>query len=159
MAQLRSRLVRGSPIPLTALLAAFAAAGCGDASGVGRTVSVGGRITLDGAPLTAAGTVVLFKPDAAKGNASPWEPTGTVDGQGNYTLFTKGKRGAPPGWYKVIVTAFKAQADEVKGPRLKLPVPKSLVPARYGQAATTPLSVEAVENPAPEAYDLKLVGG
>ena len=84
---------RGSPFPLTALLIAFAASGCGDSSGVGRTVPVAGQITLDNTPLTATNTVVLFKPDAAKGNACPWEPTGTVDGQGNYTLSTKGKRG------------------------------------------------------------------
>jgi hypothetical protein len=119
MAHLRSCFLRGPLIVAVTL----AASGCGDASGVGKTFPVAGRITLDGEPLTAASTVVLFKPDAAKGNASPWEPTGTVDGQGNYTLHTKGKRGAPPGWYKVVVTAFKAQADAVKGPRTQFPPP------------------------------------
>jgi hypothetical protein len=159
MALLRFRHFRGVPSPVAALLVAFAASGCGDASGVGKTLPVAGRITLDGVPLTAATTVVLFKPDKAKGNASPWEPTGTVDNQGKYTLNTKGKRGAPPGWYKVIVTAVEAQPNAVKGKRLQLPTPKSLVPARYGQAATTTLAVEVVESPGPEAYDLKLVGG
>jgi hypothetical protein len=158
MAHLPCHPFRGTPLPLAALLLALAAAGCGDASGVGRTLPVAGRITLDGTPLTAATTVVLFKPDAARGNAAPWEPTGTVDAQGNYTLNTKGRRGAPPGWYKVTVTAVEAQANAVKGKRLQLPTPRSLVPARYGQAATTPLAVEVVENPTPDAYDLKLTG-
>ena len=142
-----------------AIVLAFAAPGCGDTSGVGRTVPVAGRVTLDGAPWTSASTVILFKPDAAKGNTLPWEPTGTVDSQGNYTLSTKGRRGAPPGWYKVTLTALETRPLETKGPRVKLPTPKSLLPARYGQAATTPLAIEVVDSPAPDAYDLKLTGG
>jgi hypothetical protein len=154
----RSRCVRG---PLfCAVLLAFAAPGCGDTSGVGRTVPVAGRVTLDGAPWTAASTVIVFKPDTAKGNTQPWEPTGTVDSQGNYTLSTKGRPGAPPGWYKVTVTAVETRPLETtKGPRRKLPTAKSLLPARYGQAATTPLAIEVVDSPAPDAYDLKLTGG
>src|SRR5262245_27234201 len=89
--------------PLLALLAA----GCAD-SGVGKTYPVRGKVTIDGVPLTAPNTVILFKPDTAKGNNSPFEPTGTVDGEGNYTLRTKGKKGAPPGWYRVAVTATEA---------------------------------------------------
>jgi hypothetical protein len=142
-----------------ALVVASVAPGCGDTSGVGRTLPVAGRITVDGTPLTASTRVILFKPDAARGNASPWEPTGTVDNQGNYTLNTKGRRGAPPGWYKVSVTAVEAASNAVKGKRTQLPTPKSLVPARYGQATTTPLAIEVVESPGPDAYDLKLVGG
>lgn len=153
------RGVRAAPCVAAALALALLAAGCGDSSGVGRTVPVSGRITVGGAPLTAASTVVLFKPDAARGNTSPWEPTGTVDGEGKYTLNTRGRRGAPPGWYKVIVTAVEARAIEpTKGPRTKLPIPKTLVPARYGQAVTTPLAVEVVDGPAPDAYDLKITG-
>jgi hypothetical protein len=146
-------------LPATALLAALLAAGCGDDSGVGKTVPVAGQVTLDGGPFTAATTVILFKPDAARGNTSPLEPTGTVDGQGSYTLSTRGKKGAPPGWYKVIVTASEPRADAPKGHRQQRPSPKSLVPARYGQAATTPVALEVVENPAAGAYDLKLSSG
>ena len=75
MWHLRSCFLRGALIVAVCL----APSGCGDTSGVGRTVPVAGRITLNGAPLTATTTVVLFKPDPAKGNVSPWEPTGTVD--------------------------------------------------------------------------------
>jgi hypothetical protein len=148
------RLVRAS----APLLLALAAAGCGDGSGVGRTLPVNGTITLDDKPLTAASTVVLFKPDKAKGNLSTFEPTGTVDEQGHYRLVTGGKKGAPPGWYKVCVTAT-AGPTQGGGGRAHRPAARSLVPSRYGQAATTPVAVEVVEDPPPGAYDLKLTGG
>jgi hypothetical protein len=137
-----------------AFLLAFVGVGCGDSSGVGRTLPVRGTVTLDGQPLTAATTVVLFKPDAAKGNQSLFEPVGTVDGQGRYTLFTRGKRGAPPGWYKVIVTATDGRVSAATKDRH--PAPGSLLPALYGHEKTTPFTVEVVEDAAPQAYDLKL---
>jgi hypothetical protein len=139
------------------MLPAALAAGCGDASGVGPTFPVAGKVIFNHTPLTAKNTVILCKPDAARGNASPFEPAGTVDAEGNYALTTRGKAGAPPGWYKVVVTA-REEAEPVhpKGPQRHRPVSKSLLPARYGQATTTDLSIEVVEKPAPGAYDLKL---
>jgi hypothetical protein len=132
--------------------------GCGDDSGVGKTVPVSGRITLDGKPLTATTTVVLFKFEVARQGPKTVEPTGTVDGRGNYTLFTAGKKGAPPGRYKVIVTATEVHADGGgPGAPNHRPRPKSLVPAQYGQVATTPIAIEVVEAPAPGAYDLVLI--
>jgi hypothetical protein len=74
-----------------------------------------------------------------------------------YTLTTKGKKGAPPGWYKVIVTAREEAAPvHPKLPKQHRPAARSLLPAKYGQVETSGLSVEVVENPAPGAYDLKL---
>jgi hypothetical protein len=138
------------------LLAALLALGCGDDSGVGRTFPVTGSITLDDQPLVAKSTVVLFKPDGAKGNASEFEPTGTVDGQGRYALFTKGKKGAPPGWYKVTVTAHEGRSEHPKGKGPHRPVARVLVPGKYGQPELSDLSIEVVENPPPGAYDLRL---
>jgi hypothetical protein len=139
------------------MLLGFPTTGCGDASGVGPTFPVAGKVTFNGAPLTATSTVVLFKPDAAKGNTSSFEPIGTIDADGGYTLKTKGKKGAPPGWYKVIVTARdEAPPAHPKTPKQHRPVAKSLLPARYGQPQTSGLSIEVVENPTPGAYDLKL---
>ncbi|MFL5243865.1 MAG: hypothetical protein ACJ8FY_17320 [Gemmataceae bacterium] len=145
-------LLRASPVLLISLLVL----GCGDDSGVGQTFPVVGRITLDKEPLTAKSTVVLFKPDAAKGNTTSFEPTGTVDETGTYTLLTKGRKGAPPGWYKVVVTATGASPVHAGGPQSHRPVAQSLLPAKYGHEKTSDLSIEVVENPAPEAYDLKL---
>src|SRR5262249_60393527 len=101
MTHLRSFSCHEFPLPGSLFLVAVLAFGCGDATGVGKTVPVAGTVTLDGKPLTAASTVILFKPDAARRNTSPFEPVGTVDDQGNYTLVTQGKRGAPRGWCKV----------------------------------------------------------
>ncbi len=140
----------------TALVGALLVLGCGDDSGVGGLLDIRGSLTLDDEPLTAKSTVVLFKPDASKGNASRFEPVGTVDEQGNYTLLTEGKPGAPPGWYRVIVTATESQPDSAQRPPNRRPVPRSLVPAKYGQAATTELMIEVVEDPAPGTYDLRL---
>jgi predicted small secreted protein len=142
-------------VPAAVLLLAGLAAGCGDDSGVGKTYPVEGKVTIESTPLTAESTTILFKPDAARGNSSSFEPVGTVDEAGNYTVETRGKRGAPPGWYKVIVTALAEDPVHPKTAKRR-PVAQSLVPARYGQAQTTDLAVEVVEKPAAGAYDLKL---
>jgi hypothetical protein len=142
---------------LGALSLAIGASGCADSSGVGQTFAVSGKATLNDTPLTAKSTVIVFKPDASRGNTSSFEPTGTVDADGTYTLKTLGKIGAPPGWYKVVVTAREeAEPLHPKGPKQHRPVAKSLLPAKYGQAETSGLSIEVVEKPAPGAYDLKL---
>ena len=157
MSNVPADLVRCLPRVLSGLLLGALAAGCGDASGVGPTFRVTGKVTFNDAPLTAKNTVIVFKPDAARGNTSPFESAGTVDADGNYSLTTRGKNGAPPGWYKVVVTA-REEAEPVhpKGPQRHRPVSKSLLPAKYGQAQTSGLSIEVVEGPAPGAYDLKL---
>jgi hypothetical protein len=142
--------------PGCALLGALLATGCGDAPGVGPTYRVRGRITLNGEPLVAETAMILFRPDASRGNLSPFEPAGNPDAEGHYSVSTNGKPGAPPGRYKVIVTATTVEAGAPKDQRRARPHPKSLVPAKYGQAATTDLAVEVVESPAPGAYELKL---
>ncbi len=146
-----------SAFPWFTLLLPLLILGCGDASGVGTTYPVSGTITFNGEPLNAENTSVLFKPDASRGNASPFEPVGTADADGSYTLITRGKDGAPPGWYKVVVTAFNGLAKHPAGPKQdRHPAARSLLPGRYGLAETTTLSVEVVANPARGAYDLKL---
>jgi hypothetical protein len=141
---------------LVAMLSASSTFGCSDDSGVGKTFPVAGRITINQEPLTAKSTVVLFKPDASKGNTSIFEPIGTVDENGDYMVLTKGKKGAPPGWYKVVVTATESAPVHPNSPQGHRPVAQSLVPAKYGLEQTSDLSIEVVENPAPGAYDLKL---
>jgi hypothetical protein len=157
MAHVRDYPRRRLPLFLAAWFVGISTTGCGDSSGVGRTVPVAGKVTVDGAPLTAKSTVVLFKPDASKGNTSSFEPTGTVDEDGNYTLKTNGKNGAPPGWYKVVVTAREEGAPvHPKNQKAHRPVARSLLSVKYGKAETSGLSLEVVENPDPGAYDLKL---
>lgn len=136
---------------------ALAAPGCGGDEGVGKTYPVRGQVTLDGQPLDSRTAVVLLKADAAKGNTTPFEPAASVDSSGSYTVYTKKQRGAPPGWYKVIVTATETESPQpTKGGLSKRPLPRSLVPGKYGQAKTTPLSIEVVESAAAGSYDLKI---
>ena len=120
--------------------------GCGS-SGAGPLVPVAGKVTVDGKPLPAGS--LIFKPEAAKGNASKFEPSGTIGGEGSYSLFTKEKPGAPIGWYKVGIVAQQASANDPY-------VMKSLVPERYNDADTSGLEIEVVANPVSGAYDLKL---
>jgi hypothetical protein len=141
--------------PATALCVVLLC-GCGDNSGVGKTYPVSGKITFNRDPLTAESVSVLLKPDGSRGNTTLFEPVGMVDEEGNYRVVTRGKDGAPPGWYKVIVAAHDGAIQHPKGPRNKRPVAHSLLPARYGSPKTTDLAFEVVENPVPGAYDLKL---
>ena len=152
-------LFRAAPL-LRALVLPFLllAAGCGD-GGVGKIYRVEGKVTFNGDPLISKSGVVLFEPDTAKGNTTPFKPAASIDSSGNYTLYTKTRRGAPPGWYKVIVTATASDSvspSTSKKPRHERPVPTSLVPAKYGLAKSTPLNIEVVENPTAGVYDLIL---
>lgn len=157
MSQRFACCVPGLVLLVSASILAIAVSGCGDSSGVGRTFPVSGKATFENAPLTNKTTIVVFRPDGSRGNTSPFEPTGTVDENGNYALTTKGKSGAPPGWYKVVVTAREEAAPvHPQAPKQHRPVAKSLLPAKYGQAETSGLSIEVVEKPSAGAYDLKL---
>jgi hypothetical protein len=139
-------------------LVALVAVGCGDSDGADNIYPVRGQISFDGQPLVEESTTVMFQPDIERGNGAPFHAIGTVDGDGNYTLKTNGKNGASPGWYKVVVTALAETPQHATGPKdaRSRPVARSLLPARYGQAQTTPLEVEVVAEPDDDAYDLNL---
>ena len=128
-------------------------AGCNDP--VGKTVPVSGTIFVNGHPLTAGQASLVFKPDNSKGNNTRFEPAGLVDEEGNYELYTAGKLGAPPGWYKVVIVAYGG-AD----PKPKRSVPGiirlSLVDQKYGSEKTSDITIEAVDSPGVGAYDLHL---
>jgi hypothetical protein len=141
------RRCRLRPWLLPAVLLA-AVPGCAKGPGE-RLVPVSGMITVKGKPLEA-GTVV-FHPDAARGNAGTQEPRGTL-AEGRYELTTGGRKGAPPGWYKVAVFALKPA-----GPEGGMRPPQWLANPRYGDAATSGLAVEVVEDPAAGAYDRDLL--
>jgi len=131
-------------------LGSFAlASGCGDAGP--RFYPVSGTILLDGKPLTGvAQGSVSFRGDAAKGNQTMHQPTGTITADGKFELVTVGKKGAPLGWYRVVVAAYANKLEE--GPV----TPRLLLDAKYYNPETTELSIEVVQSPAPGAYDLKV---
>src|SRR5262245_4070351 len=118
---LRSDLRR--PVRVAALAAltfVLSATGCNN--GVGKTYPVSGKVTIDGAPLKGKSATVMFVPNRDKGNSTTLEPGGTIDSSGNYTLYTKSERGAPPGWYKVVVTGVSEEPPAATSPLTKRPV-------------------------------------
>jgi hypothetical protein len=125
--------------------------GCGKGDGgQGKLVPVRGKVVLGDKPLTTG--VVIFRPDALKGNTSKQEPRGQIDADGNYKLMTAEQEGAAPGWYKVGVIAARQPAD----PKNPYALPRSLVPLTYNDPEKSGLALEVAEKPGPGAYDLKL---
>jgi hypothetical protein len=119
--------------------------GCGDSNGVGKLVPVVGKVMVDGKLLKNGS--VSFRPDKAKGNNTVHEPAGDIDEQGTYKLYTATKEGAPPGWYKVLVSAAEVGV---------YPPTRFYVDAKYGDIDKSDLKIEVVERPAEGAYDLQL---
>jgi hypothetical protein len=131
------------------------ALGCG---GVGEAglVPVRGCVTVDGRPLHAEKATVVFKPDKGRGNLTDYEPVGSIDKDGNYTLVTAGKNGAPRGWYKVLVAAFEAPKDAKRFPGKPAKGYRLLVNRRYADPNTSALKIKVVADAPSGHYDLKL---
>lgn len=128
----------------------LAACSCGP-RGTETFAPVAGKATVNEKPLTT-GTVTLY-PDASRGNKTHHHPVGTIDDQGNYEVYTVGKKGAPPGWYKVVV---HADANQQTGTTVAPLPPKWMTHDEYTTESTTPLGLEVVEKPEQGKYDLKL---
>jgi hypothetical protein len=133
-----------------ASIAALAAAGCSSGRS-DKLFPVSGQVMASGRPLRQG--TISFRPDLEKGNKSLDHPTGTIDAQGRYVLFTAGRSGAPPGVYKVVV--FSNEPVEVKG-KAHPAMPKSLIHVKYNQPGTTPLSAEVQADAPAGAYDFEL---
>jgi hypothetical protein len=142
---LRPRTARSRALVVLIVGIAALAVGCTGASE--KLAPVAGVVTVNSQPVPNGN--LTFYPDASKGNASQHQPTGVIGEDGHYEVFVPGgKKGAPPGWYKVTVYA-------VDDPQPGKPN-KYFVHKKYTDIATTPLLIEVVENPAPGRYDLKL---
>jgi hypothetical protein len=115
-----------------------------------RLSPVAGRVLQKGTPV-ARGTV-SFRPDAAKGNLSKYEPASEIDSGGNYRLKTSGRDGAPLGWYRIILAC--AEPIDRKNPYAP---PKYLVNPKYATLETSDLAVEVVDGAPSSAYDLLVV--
>jgi hypothetical protein len=110
---------------------------------------VRGKVTLaDGRPVHN-GTVTLY-PDAAKGNKSQELPVGQVDEQGVYTVMTGPREGAPPGWYRVAISAAEKMDPN------NLYVTKWLIHEKYTNPETSRLTMEVVDKPEPGRYDFQV---
>jgi hypothetical protein len=116
---------------------------------------VTGTVTVDGNLLEAGS--VTYTPDSSQGNSNMELSVGTIV-NGKYELSTRNRPGAPPGPYKVTVVATNFSGNNPPAKGATAPVPRSLIPLKYGNAGTTPLVKQVVEFPADGAYDLQLSG-
>jgi hypothetical protein len=88
--------------------------------------------------------------------------TAITAADGGYELMTLDAKGAMPGTYAVVVTKTELEAgkamsmeEAAKTANQPLPQPKQLLPAKYGDAAKTPLRFE-VKDGGPNVIDLVL---
>jgi hypothetical protein len=109
---------------------------------------VKGKVTVNGKVLTEG--AVTFWPDESKGNKSVIEARGTIGDDGTYELFSREKKGAVLGAYKVTITSQGAPVDSTKLDK----APPQLVPTVFTAKETTTLTKEVVATPAAGAYDL-----
>jgi hypothetical protein len=137
---------RGRVLPIVGTCGLLALAGCGGL----KCVPVSGTLTVDGKPLPGFG--LSFIPDASKGNHERVGCLGRFDAQGHYELKAEGVkgsdrgRGAPLGWYKVVLIV------DLEG----MPKVKPKIDPKYLDVNQTPLAVEVVADPEPGRYDFKL---
>lgn len=85
-----------------------------------RPVPAEGLVTMRGQPLASAAVTVLY-PD---GNSA----MGVTDIAGEFTLWSYGRSGAPPGKGLVVL--------------LRTAAPNNLLPAKYASIATSPLRID-----------------
>lgn len=135
--------------PILVLLLA-ASLGCGGSDGGGKgqpleqkkTAPVRGIVTYKGKPVNNATVIFMPRED---GKTVP--ARGTTDGVGSFVLSCYDKNdGAPPGQYKVLVSAILSQEVE---PGVLAPEPeggfKSPIPTKYNSVATTDILVTVKE--------------
>jgi hypothetical protein len=106
-----------------------------------------GRVLLEGQPLR--GGYVKFHADASKDNSTQIVPSSEIDADGNYVLHTGSQRGAPPGWYRVVIVPSETD-DNSKAVSKDFKPPFNV---KFTRDDLTPLQVEVKEN---ATYDLEL---
>jgi hypothetical protein len=147
-----TRHVRGRPVrrALAGIVAAATlAAGCGG----GPTLHpVEGTVYLDGNPVQTGETVtgyVVFHADPARGNTNMEDTKAEIGPDGRYTIYTRDKKGAPPGWYFVTVDLARTNPKDPYDY-------KPMVSARYLDKAKSGLAFEVVSGPEAGRYDIRL---
>jgi hypothetical protein len=131
------------------VLAASLFAGC---QGGEKLIEVKGQVLVGAQPATKGMGYVTFHPDDKQGNKSLEEPVGAIGPDGTYTLKSREKMGAAPGWYKVGVSI--AEVMDPKNPY----VTKWLMPEpdKYQDWNKSGIRIEVVAKPAAGQYDIKL---
>ena len=112
-------------------------------------LSVRGKVTLPGGKPVHNGTVTFY-PDVTKGNSSKELPIGQIDEQGNFTVMTGAREGAPPGWYKVAISAAEKTDPN------NLYITDWLIHEKYNNPEMSKLTAEVVAKPELGRYDFQV---
>jgi hypothetical protein len=139
--------MRWSAAVLLALIALTT--GC---SGGPQLVTVEGTVYLDGVPVQTGETVtgyVVFHADPARGNSNMEDVKGDIRPDGRYTIYTRDKKGASPGWYFVTVDLARTNPKDPYDY-------KAMVSETYLDKRKSGLEFEVVNNPEPGRYDIRL---
>jgi hypothetical protein len=123
------------------LCSLIALTGCRKGLVIGSCIPVEGKVTLGDRPLI--GGTVSFIPLEGEGNRP--RPEGTIDTQGRYSLTTAGKKGAPPGKYRAILTTSGEDKRQ-----------ETLFNPLYSHWDRSPLLITVGESLPAGTYDLKL---
>jgi hypothetical protein len=120
-------------------------AGCSSGATISGVAPVSGKVTYQGQPV--AGAIIVFNSDSADGRAA----VATSNADGTYELMTLDSKGALPGNYTVTVkktenleelTRDVSMEEAAAKANQPPPVPKDLLPAKYGDLTQTPLKKE-----------------
>ncbi|HVK16948.1 MAG TPA: hypothetical protein VM533_08355 [Fimbriiglobus sp.] len=136
---------RTALVALAALAALWAAAGCGGEKRA-RTARVNGKVTYKGKAVPN-GTVTFIP---ASGGPSA---TGEIakDGTFSMTTYSSGD-GAILGKHKVVIVAMQDMGEKL--PEERVPLPPPIVPNRYTNPATSPLTAEVQDGENSPVFDL-----
>jgi hypothetical protein len=137
-------------------LSVFVSSGCSSGSTVSGTYPVTGKVTYKGQPV--AGATITFVGQGADARSA----TALSGPDGSYSVRTVESEGAMPGTYKVLVDKTEGNVDtreismEEAAKIANQPLPKMTkpLPAKYNDAAQTPLSVTVKEEP--NTFDIEL---
>lgn len=132
---------------LAALL--LAAAGCG--SNLPQTVKVAGRVTFDGQPPPAAGSVLFLPVEAAEG--FPLRPgSGAFSANGEFQALTfEPGDGLMPGKYLISIECWDMPPTMQGNPG------KSHVPKKYQSPQTSGLSLDITTEMGPQEVNFDVV--
>jgi hypothetical protein len=144
---LMTRLLSRQLIGLAVLTSVCLLPGCGES--LPPLYPVSGKITLDSKPFTQG--EVSFHPDGIK-LPNGILIGGKIDANGQYTIRTAGKEGAPAGDYKVTIL-YLPKDPPATGKKTLPSVPFN---SKFADPKKTPLKIKVSETPSPGAYDLKL---
>ena len=140
-----------SPLVLSSIAAVLLVStfGCGqDAPKGPPLVQVRGIVMLNGKPLVTGGTV------SYRDSGGIIQPSGKIDSDGHYELFTDKRPGAPVGSYRVLV--FASESPEQTAAHGGLP--RLIVHKKFMDLTTTPLHREVKDGNPSGAHDLQVTG-